>query len=68
MGKHESAYDSKKIKNWSRKHSQECEGISVRRIRMFPFPSISTYDLVKTRLLGVGSKRGRINPSQCTFP
>ena len=37
-----------KIKNQSRKWSHKRDGIGVRRIRMFPFSSDSTYDFVTT--------------------
>ena len=41
-----SAYDLVKIKNRSSKRSHKGDGIGVRRIRMFPFPSDSAYDSV----------------------
>ena len=62
-----STYDLVKIYNRSRKRDE----IGFRRIRTFPFfvrlrlrPLGSAYDLV----IGVGSRGGRINQSQCTFP
>ena len=41
-----SAYDLVKIKNRSSKRSHKGDGIGVRRIRTFPFPSDSAYDSV----------------------
>ena len=61
-----------KIKNLSRKWSHKRDGIGVRRIRTFPFlptPSL-TFRLgsSENQIVGVGSRSGRINQSQCTFP
>ena len=71
-----SAYDLVKIKNRSRKRSHKRDGIGVRRIRTFPFlptplttPSL-TFRLwsSENQIFGVGSRSGRINQPQCTFP
>ena len=65
-------YDLVKIKNRSRKRSHMRDGIGVRRIRTFPFlptPSL-TFRLgsSENQIVGVGSRSGRINQSQSTFP
>ena len=76
IGVVKSAYDLVKIKNRSRKRSHKRDGIGVRRIRTFPFlptplttPSL-TFRLwsSENQIVGVGSRSGRINQSQCTFP
>ena len=65
-----------KIKNRSRKRSHKRDGIGVRRIRTFPFlptplttPSL-TFRLWsgENQIVGVGSRSGRINQGQGTFP
>ena len=65
-----------KIKNQSSKRSHKRDGIGVRRIRTFPFlptplttPSF-TFRLwsSENQIVGVGSRSGRINQSQCSFP
>ena len=62
-----------KIKNRSRKRSHKRGGIGVRRIRTFPTP-LTTPSLTfrswssENQIVGVGSRSGRINQSQCTFP
>ena len=65
-----------KIKNRSRKKSHKRNWIGVRRFRMFPFlptplmtPSL-TFHLwsSENQIVGVRSRSGRINQSQCTFP
>ena len=70
------AYDLVKIKNRSRKRSHKRDGIGVRRIRTCPFlptplttPSL-TFRLwsSENQIVGVGSRSGRINQWQCTFP
>ena len=71
-----STYDLVKIKNWSRKRNQKRDGIGVGRIRTFPFlpTPLTTLSLPfrlwssKNQIVGVGSRSGRINQSQCTFP
>ena len=64
--------DLVKIKNRSRKRSHMRDGIGVRRIRTFPFlptPSL-TFRLgsSENQIFGVGSRSGRINQWQSTFP
>ena len=61
-----------KIKNRSRKQSHKRNGMGVGRIRTFPFlttPSV-TFRLwsSENQIVGVGSRSGWINQSQCTFP
>ena len=68
----QSAYDLVKIKNRIRKRSHMRDGIGVRTIRTFPFlpnPSL-TFRLgsSENQIVGVGSRSGRINQSQSTFP
>ena len=65
-------YDLVKIKTRSRKRSHMRDGIGVRRIRTLPFlptPSL-TFRLGsgENQIVGVGSRTGRINQSQSTFP
>ena len=55
-----STYNLVKIYKRSRKRDE----IGFTKIRTFPFFVRSAYDLV----IGVGSRGGRINQSQCTFP
>ena len=65
-----------KIKIRSRKWSHKRDGIGVRIIRTFPFlPTPLTTPSLRFRLwssenqiVGVASRNGRINQSQCTFP
>ena len=65
-----------KIKNRSRKWSHKRDGIGVRRIRTLPFlPTLLTTPSLtlclrssENQIVGVGSRSGRINQSQCTFP
>ena len=67
-----SAHNLVKIKNWSHKH----DGIRVRRIRTFPFlpTPLTTPSLAfclwssENQIVRVGSRCGRTNQSQCTFP
>ena len=71
-----SAYDLVKIKTRSCKQSHKSNRIGVRRIRTFPFlPTLlMTPSLMfrlkssESQIVGVRSRRGRINQSQCTFP
>ena len=65
-----------KSKSGSRKRSQKCDGIGVRRMRTFPFlrTPLTTQSLTfrlwssENQMVGVGSRSGRISQSQCTFP
>ena len=65
-----------KIKNRSRKLSHKLDGIGVRRIRTLPFlptpltsPSLTLcLRSSENQIVGVGSRSGRINELQCTFP
>ena len=67
-----STYDLGKSKNWCHKH----DGIGVRRIRTFPIlPTLLTTPSLafclwssENQIVRVGSRSGRINQSQCTFP
>ena len=71
-----SAYDVVKTKNRSRKRSHKRDGIGVKRIRTFSFlpTSLMTPSLTfrlwssENQIVGVGSRNGRINQSQCTLP
>ena len=65
-----------KIKNRSRKRRHKRDGIGVRRIRTFSFlpTPLTTPSLAfrlwssENQIIIVGSRSGRINQSQCTFP
>ena len=71
-----SAYNLVKIKDRSHKRSHKLDGIGVRRIRTFPFlptplttPSLTfRFWSSENQVVGVGSRSGGINQSQCTFP
>ena len=76
--KRPSGFHSRRIRSRSRsrKRSHNSDVIGVRRIRSFPFLPISlttpslTFRLwsSENRIVGVGSRNGRINQSQCSFP
>ena len=65
-----------KIKNRSRKRSHKLDGIGVRRIRTLPFLPTPLTTPSRTlclrssenQIVGVGSRSGRVNKLQCTFP
>ena len=66
----------RRSRSWSRRRSHKRDGIWVRRIRTFPFlptplttPSLTfRFWSSENQIVGVGSSRGSINQSQCTFP